>query len=124
MFENGVDITSAATASNSSAGNGAATSTDVEFAFATERVIAGGGSVTLELKATIGGTLVAGNSVTTKINNSTSTTVTTEDSATQALKTATFIWTDQSAPSHATTTDDWFTDGLAKTLAESQSLVY
>ncbi len=118
LYENGVDT--GATASVSDTG----TTTRVEFTFASERSISSGGSVTLELRGTVGGALSAGNSVTTQLANPSGTTVTTDDATTQALGNVSFVWSDQSAPSHATTTDDWFTDGLVKTLAESQSLVY
>ncbi|MEK7582764.1 MAG: hypothetical protein AAB452_02815, partial [Patescibacteria group bacterium] len=61
-------------------------------------------------------------SVTTCITNPKVTTVTTDDSTVQLNSGASFVWTDSSAASHATTTDDWFTDGMLKTLAESQTL--
>ena len=123
LWENGVNITDSAVgavASDSyiSTGNG----TYIEFSFATERVVAAGSSVTLELKGTVSGALVAGNSISTKIANPKGTTITSDDSTVQAASGASFVWSDQSATSHATTTDDWFTDALVKTLTETQIL--
>ena len=122
LWENGVNITPSsvgATASDSYSG----TDDKIAFSFATERVVSAGSSVTLELRATITGALVAGNSISTKIANPTGTTVTSEDSTVQQAKPASFVWTDQSAPSHSTSTDDWFTDGLVKTLVDTQILI-
>ena len=123
IWENGVDISGSsvgATASDSYSGS----DDYIEFSFATERVISAGSSVTLELKATVTGALVAGNSISTKIRNPSGSTVTSDDSTVQAARSgATFVWTDQSAPSHATTTDDWFTDGLVKGLVDTQSVI-
>ena len=119
LFENGVDISGiSGTASVSDVG----TTTRVEFDFGTERVISAGNSVTLELKTTVSGTLAANDSVTTKLTEGLGSTVSTDDSVDQAAKATSFVWTDQSQASHATTTDDWFTDGLVKSLAQSQTL--
>ena len=122
LFENGVDITDSAT--GTAVSDSYSSSNDLlEFVFATERVVAAGSSVTLELRATITGALVAGNSINTQIANPNGTTVTTKQSAAAALTTgASFVWSDQSAPSHSTTTSDWFTDGLVKTLVDTQIL--
>ena len=119
LFENGVDT--GATASSSDLG----TTTKVEFVFTVERVVGVGSPVTLELKVTVGGTLAANDYVQTQISNAAGTTITTDDSATQQVKaqaTASFVWSDQSDAAHATTTDDWYTDGLVKQLAEAQTL--
>lgn len=121
LYENGVDITSFSGSSTASVSDIGST-TRVEFTFAVERVISAGTPITLELKTTVGGTLAANESVTTSITNPKGTTVTTDDSTIQRASGASFVWSDQSAASHATTTDDWFTDGMLKTLAESQTL--
>lgn len=121
LFENGVDITPSDTGATASVSDVGST-TRVEFDFATERVITSATPVTLELRTTVGGTVLAGESVTTSIANPTASTVTATTSALQAVKSATFIWTDQSAVSHGTGTSDWFTDGLVMTLAQSQTL--
>ena len=122
LWENGVDITDSATGATAS--DSYSGSDDyIEFSFATERVVAQGSPTTLELRATVTGALVAGNSITTQIANPTGTTVTSEDSTTQGAKTASFVWSDQSSPAHSTSTDDWFTDGLVKTLADTQIIV-
>lgn len=119
LFENGVDISDVSgTATVSDTGS----TTRIEFDFGVERVISAGNSVTLELKTTVGGTLAANDSVTTKLTEGLGTTVSTDDSTTQSNKATSFVWTDQSQASHATTTDDWFTDGLVKSLAQSQTL--
>ena len=120
LWENGVNTGATASAS----GGNATINKRVEFTFATERVVSGGSSVTLELRGTVGGTLVAGETVTTNITNPKGSTVTTQDATVQQASGASFVWSDQSAPSHADTTADWFTDGLVKTIAESQALTY
>jgi len=121
LYENGVDITSFSGSGTASVSDIGAT-TRVEFTFAVDRVISAGSPSTLELKTTVGGTIATNDSVTTSITNPKGTTVTTDDSTVQRASGASFVWSDQSAASHATTTDDWFTDGMLKTLAESQTL--
>lgn len=121
LYENGVDITSFSGSGTASVSDTGAT-TRVEFTFAVERAISAGSPVTFELKTTVGGTLATNDSVTTKITNPKGTTVTTDDSINQRGVGSSFVWSDQSADSHATTTDDWFTDGMLKALAESQTL--
>jgi len=121
LYENGSDITSFS-GSNTASVSDIGTTTRVEFTFAVERVISAGSPITLELKTTVGGTLASNESVTTSITNPKGTTVTTDDSTVQSGSGASFIWSDQSSPSHSTSTDDWFTDGMLKTLAESQTL--
>jgi hypothetical protein len=116
LFEGGVDT--AAVASVSDIGS----TTRVEFSFATERAVAAGAASRLELRATVGGTLATGDSVTTQIANPNGSTVTVGTSAAQANTGASFVWSDQSAVTHSTSTSDWFTDGLVKTLADSQAL--
>jgi hypothetical protein len=119
LYENGSDITGFATvASVSDIG----ATTRVEFVFGTERAVAAGSSVRLELKTTVGGTLATGDYVTTQIANPSTTTVTTLSSTVQYNKGASFVWTDQSHPIHTTATDDWFTDGMVKSLIDSQTL--
>lgn len=118
LFENGVDITADAT------GAAASTSSDLggkrkEFTFSVERAITSG--TVLELKATLGGTIATGDSVTTQITNPKGTTVTSDDATTQQNSGASFVWSDSSAATHSSATDDWFTDGLIKTLADAQS---
>lgn len=142
LFENGVDIT--AVASNTIAYGedyatvtrdfnvaAAAGSGKVIFMFNTDRSIPANGSVTLELKGNVGGANVAGDSITTSIINPRgSTFAVSEDLETYAgtvdswdtVVTSGIVWTDSSAPSHATTTDDWMTDGLVTGLGMSQSL--
>ncbi len=127
LFENGVDITPSSNANGAAASisHVALTSDRVNFHFATERVVTS--ATTLELRGTVGAAS-AGNSLTTQITNAMGTTVTTEDSGTQAsagtqmLTATSIVWTDQSAPAHTTSTDDWFTDGLVKALGISQTL--
>lgn len=121
LYENGVDITAnASTSAAITSDTGASTS--VRFEFGTPRSITPGSPVTLELKATIGGTLGTTDVVTTKISNPKGSTVTAAAAETQHGVASTFTWSDLSAASHATTTSDWFNDGLLKTLGESQSL--
>ncbi|MEK7153444.1 MAG: hypothetical protein AAB834_05835, partial [Patescibacteria group bacterium] len=81
-----------------------------------------GAPVTLELRATVGGTLAAGNTISVQVANPKAATISTSTSTIQQDSGASFVWTDQSAVSHATTTSDWFTDGLVKTLAETQTV--
>jgi hypothetical protein len=116
LWENGVDTGATASTSNGTA------SQIVEFNFATERVVSAGGSVTLELRVTVGGTIAATDSISTTIANPLGSAVTSDDATVQQATAASFVWSDQSSPAHATTTDDWFTDALVKTLAETQSL--
>ena len=121
IWENGVDITAdsvGATASDSYSGS----NDRIEFSFATERAISVGSPSTIELRATVGGTISAGNSVSVQVANPKGTTVSVDDSTNQQDSGASFVWSDQSSPSHATTTDDWFTDGLVKTLAATQTV--
>ncbi|KKR48413.1 MAG: LPXTG-motif cell wall anchor domain protein [Candidatus Curtissbacteria bacterium GW2011_GWA1_40_16] len=143
LFENGSEISTAASqslggnntmlyyATNSKAfsvagvGNGTVT-----FMFNTDRVISG--TTTLELKANIGGALVAGQSVTTKIDNSSGSTFVAPSTViglggavaggwnTDVIPS--FLWTDNSSPSHSGTTDDWFGDALLGGINQSQSL--
>jgi len=121
LYENGSDITSSdadGTASVSDVG----TTTRVEYTFTTERAITAGSSVTLELKTTVGGTLAANETVSTNITNPKGSTVTSYNSTVQQATQPSFVWSDQSAVEHSTSTNDWFTDGLVKTLAQTQSL--
>ncbi|MDP4001707.1 MAG: hypothetical protein Q8P69_01530 [bacterium] len=120
LWENGVNINadSVENASDSYTGS----NDIIEFTFATERVISAGSPVTLELKATVGGVTTAGQSFSVNIANPKGTTVTSDDSTVQRASGASFVWTDQSSAAHSTTTDDWFTDGLVKTLAETQTV--
>ena len=115
LFENSVDT--GATASTSAS----ATSQGVEFNFSTPRVVAVGTPVTLELRATVGGTLTAGDSISTSLANPAGSSVTSEDATTQ-LEGSSFVWSDHSAAVHTTSTDDWFDDALVKNITETQSL--
>ena len=143
LFENGSDISALASqalggnntmqnyATNSKAFSvaGAGTGT-VVFIFTTDRVISG--TTTLELKSTIGGTLVAGHAVTTKIANPNGSTFVapndvialggTDAGGWKSDVNPSFLWTDQSSASHASTTDDWFGDALLGGINQSQSL--
>jgi len=111
LFEDGSDITSLASVSGS---NTAAT-----FDFSSDRVISGTRTYELRVDVTTAGT---GDSISTQIANPQGTTVSSDDEATQAAKSASFVWSDSSAAAHSDLTDDWFTDGLLKTIAASESL--
>ena len=127
LWENGVNINSLAVGdgitANAVSDSYSGTNDRMEFSFSTERVITPGSPVTLELRATVGGALVATNSITVQIANPLGTTVSAHSSTFQAAAGSSFVWSDSSAASHTTATDDWFTDGLVKTLAESQTVV-
>lgn len=121
VFEDGVDITSLGTVSTASYDLDTTTggTAVVTFVLTNERAIGSSGHV-YELKGTVGGT-VAGKYITSKID-ATSTSATTEDYATVAATSATFVWSDMSAVSHGTLTDDWMNDYLIRTINESQSM--
>ena len=121
LWEGGVNITGDATGAVASVSDIGST-TRVEFTFATERAIAAGAAKTLELRATTAGTFATNDSISTQIANPKGTTVTALASTTQAASGASFVWSDQSAVTHSTSTLDWFTDGLVKDLALTQGL--
>ena len=109
---------SIATASHDFTSAGAGTGT-VSFVATTPFTISG--SSTLELRATVGGANVAGDSITTKIANPSSSAIT-DDYTTVAATSASFVWSDSSAPSHSTSTDDWMNDYLIQTANVSYTL--
>lgn len=145
LFENGVDISALASGTYAAAGTlqqyatnskafsvaGAGTGT-VVFVFNTDRAISG--TAMLELKGTVGGSIVAGHSVVTSIANPNGSSFVASDdvltlggavAASTAWRTDVnppFLWSDSSAASHASTTDDWMGDGLLTGLGSSQSL--
>ncbi len=80
------------------------------------------GSKTYEIRATIGGTLATGNSISTSIQSNlahvSSAVFTTNDNDT-TVDDATFVWSDMSAQSHDTGTADWVNENLVKVLPTS-----
>lgn len=125
VFEDGVNITSLGTVATATGNFNLAVdaSTDVSFRFTNERTIST--SKTYELRGTVGGTLTAGFFITTRISGN-STSAITDDAATVrstlSATTPSLVWTDQSAPSHSTSTDDWMNDYLVQSLNVSQTL--
>lgn len=110
---------------------------NVQFVPTSEQQITG--SVTYALKATVAGTLVSTDSVTTTIDNQGATLgfvapttaalvgpasgVGSIDTYAHAILAPTFIWSDVSASGHATSTSDWSNDYLVRSLPlDSQSL--
>ncbi len=141
LYEDGVDITDLATVTSGSAATGIGATGEYEFSnaagsvaasqtghikmvFATERSVPANSSVTLELKATIGGTNTAGDYVSTKIANPHGSTPDAQDDfdAVVTANDATFGWSDSSAATHSGTTDDWMGDGLVKSINATQTL--
>jgi len=144
LFENGVDISSLASgtllnnsalrqyATNSNDFNIAGVDGDgtVVFVFNTDRPISG--TTTLELRATVGGTNTAGNSISTSIDNPNSSTFVPSNTVIllgglpavtwRTDENPSFLWSDQSEPTHSATTNDWMGDGMLTGLGEAQSL--
>jgi len=73
------------------------------------------GAKTYLLKATVGGSNVAGDSVTTNILNPSSHHVSNDATTIEALP-ASFVWSDESASPHSLTSTDWNNDYLVKSL--------
>ncbi len=91
------------------------------FVATTEQEISG--AKNYELRATVSGTIVAGESVVTNIASSGLGHVAPAAYATVAGTAATFVWSDESAASHSTTTLDWNNDFLIKNIpTAAQSL--
>ncbi len=81
------------------------------------------GSKTFVLKATIGGTINTGSSVSTSISAPTTAHTVGDTAAIVAATSASFVWSDESVVGHSTATADWFTDYLVKNLpTDSQTL--
>ncbi|MDD4387563.1 MAG: hypothetical protein PHD15_07435, partial [Clostridia bacterium] len=94
----------------------------ITFVPTTEEVIPAGSSKTYELKATVGGTVISGNYVISKIVKKTSSNSASAAKAT-LLSSDNFVWSDVSALGHSTTTTDWAGDFLVKNLTtDSQTL--
>ncbi len=145
LFENGSEIDTLASktvnfnryyASVSKDFNTAAgTSGQLIFMFNADRAIPANGSVTLELKGEVGGTVAAGHSIVTQIANTNGSTFVNSSNVltlggsltagwrlTTTPANTTFLWSDSSSPTHSSTTDDWFTDAMVQGLATSQAL--
>ena len=80
------------------------------------------GTKTYEVRATIGGTLATGNSVSTSLTSNlahvSAAVFTTNDNDT-TVNDATFVWSDISAQNHDTGTADWVNENLVKVLPTS-----
>jgi hypothetical protein len=143
LFENGVDITNLASATINYGKHYATQSRDFNvaaaagsgqliFVFNSDRSIPANGSTALELRGNVGGTLIAGQAISTSIANTNGSTFVASDdvyslggSAVSGWRTdinPTFLWSDSSAPTHSDTTDDWMGDGLVTGLGQSQAL--
>jgi hypothetical protein len=112
-----IEVAGVATLSTVGSGN---TSGTISFVPTTEESI--DGSKTYSLKADIGGVIAQNDYITTSINSSglgyLAPTVYSSVGAT-----ATFVWSDESAASHDTTTSDWSNDNLVKNIpTDSQTL--
>jgi hypothetical protein len=146
LFENGSEITTLASPTYSQLSTGhyyatasrdfnvaaAASSGKVIWQFNSDRVIPAGGSITLELRGNVGGSIVAGQSISTQIGNPNGSTFAASDDVVALGGTAasgwrsdvdpTFLWSDQSSAAHASTTDDWMGDALIQGLSQSEVL--
>ncbi|MDQ3076317.1 MAG: peptidoglycan-binding protein [bacterium] len=77
------------------------------------------------LKMTVAGATTAGDYLSVYIDQLPTSFAASNDYATVAATTATFVWTDQSAASHSTTTTDWSNSYLVKNLpTDTQVLTY
>lgn len=100
------------------------TSGNLTFVATSEEQIAGGSSVTYELRTTVGGLASGSNSVSVSIANPTTSISTGTASAVgiTVASTPSFTWTDRSASAvsggsvHSESTSDWTNDYLVKTL--------
>jgi hypothetical protein len=124
LFEDGVEITSLVNDTASTSLGVGFTSGTLELTAQSERPVGTNGK-TYELKATVAGSLTAGDNIQTKIANPSGTTpngLPNRAYATVAATTASFVWTDKSDNSHSTTTADWFNEALVKDLPTNQAL--
>lgn len=143
LFVNNVDVTNLASATVNYGKHYATQSRDFNvaaaagsgqliFMFNTDQSIPANGSAAIELRGNVGGTLVAGQAISTSIANTNGSTFVASDdvyslggSAISGWRTdidPTFLWSDSSAPTHSDTTDDWMGDGLVTGLGQSQAL--
>jgi len=103
----------------------AITSGTVTFTATNPETISAGSSKTYRLKTTIGGTIAAYDTVTTRIAQGTIGHAQSTEYATAGIATATFIWSDNSYSTggHSATTPDWNNDSLIKNIpTDSQAL--
>lgn len=119
LWVDGIQKTVTTTVSNntmSDAGSDGAATFRYEIAYGETPVeIAAGQSVVVEVRGTIGGTLVAGQSVTASIVSSGLSHA--DPVAYGSVNTSSaLIWSDESAQSHTYLTLDWMNDNLVKTL--------
>lgn len=129
LFENGSDISSLgtfATASFTGVGvdSAAADSGVVAFTFNDEKKVSA--ATNYEFKATVTAIGSSGAQfIQTQIANPSSS-ATTDDASTVrgtlSTSSASLVWSDQSAVSHSTNTDDWMNDYLVKDLAAPQTV--
>lgn len=100
---------------------GAGTAGDILFVPTAEQTVSG--SKGYELRATIGTATTAGDYVTVTLDNDSSAIVASDQlTDIDADTDAPIIWSDMSAASHATTTDDWTSDFGIKNLPISDTL--
>ena len=98
-------------------------SATIRFVVTSEQTIAAGTSKTYSLKATIGGSLVAGQSVYANVANPTTSNTASAAYAAGTIATKSFAWSDMSVAGHSETTADWNDDYLVSGLAtDSQTL--
>ncbi len=83
------------------------------------------GTKTYYLKMTVAGTLANGDNMSVYIDQLPTSFAASNDYATVAATTATFVWSDLSASGHSTTTTDWVNSYLVKNLpTDTQTLTY
>jgi len=131
LYENGTNVTTSLGSFSTASYNFNKTTGgvgQVAYTFTAERPVATSGT-TYELRATVTGTLTAGQTISTKIANPMSTLVlgavsdnATDVAGTLGASSASLVWTDQSAVSHSLITNDWMNDYLVQTLNVSQAL--
>lgn len=125
----GTDVTSSlgsfATASNGADLTASGSHTGVVAYTFTNEYAVGTSPKTIELRGTVNSIYTGANAVTTKIANP-SASATTDDAVTVAstltITSPTVVWTDRSAATHSTSSDDWMNDFLVKTINTSQTL--
>lgn len=124
LWEGGTQITALAT---STTGDNLATtsagSATIRFVVTNEQTIAAGSSKTYELRATIGGSLVAGQSVYANVGNPSTSNTASAAYAAGTIAAKSFAWSDQAVAGHSESTADWNDDYLVSGLAtDSQTL--
>ncbi|MFM7088604.1 MAG: peptidoglycan-binding protein [Candidatus Paceibacterota bacterium] len=83
------------------------------------------GTKTYVVKMTVAGTLASGDNLSVYIDQLPTSYAASNDYATVAATTATFVWSDQSASGHSTSTTDWVNSYLVKNLpTDTQVLTY